>query len=341
VQLEQLTREAEAARLIYQHFLARLQETSVQAGIQQADARVITPALTPTGPYSPQKLANLVLGMFIGGLVGAAFVFVREQQKKTFLTSEDIERSTGQVVLAEIPLIARARERAQAIDYLVRKPNSAVAEAIRNLRTSIVMSSVDKPPQVIMVTSAVSGEGKTTMSIGLAHNFSGMGKRVLLVEGDIRRRTFGKYFSDIAPVGYEHSHAGYVAAMAGVDLTGVTRRGAVDPMLAEAVPEAPLRAFLLQNLVIEEGRARWRLNLDVLAREMWRLTGWDVPPGRYDGPALFLRGGASPYVADDHRPAIEALFPTAEIRTLEGLGHWLHAEAPDRFLGAVRDWLAR
>lgn len=147
--------------------------------------------------------------------------------------------------------------------------------------------------------------------------------------------------ADIAPVAYGHSHSGYLAAMAGVDLTGVTRRGAVDPMLADAVPEAPLRAFLLQNLVFEDGRARWRLNLDVLAREMGRLTGWDVPPGRYEGPALFLRGGASPYVEDAHRPAIEALFPKAEIRTLEGLGHWLHAEAPERFLEAVGDWLAR
>ena len=114
-------------------------------------------------------------------------------------------------------------------------------------------------------------------------------------------------------------------------------------MLAAAVPEAPLRAFLLQNLVIEEGRARWRINLDALGRGMGDLTGW--PDGwrraPHAGPVLFLRGGASDYAGARTEPAIHAHFPAAEIETLPGAGHWLHAEQPDAFAAAVTRWLDR
>ena len=149
--------------------------------------------------------------------------------------------------------------------------------------------------------------------------------------------------ADIAPVAYAHSHEGYIAAMQGVDLSRVTRRGEADPMLAEAVPEAALRAFLLQNLVIEGGVARWRLNLDALARGMGALTAWpdDLARRRFDGPALFLRGGASDYAGAQTEGAIRAQFPAAEIETVPGAGHWLHAEAPEAFATAVTGWLAR
>ncbi len=149
--------------------------------------------------------------------------------------------------------------------------------------------------------------------------------------------------ADIAPVAYPHTHLPYVQAMRAADLSGVTRRSDVDPMLADAVPDPMLRSFLLQNLLIEDGRARWRFNLEAMEREMPRLTGWpdSWPHARYDGPALFLHGSESPYVPEDSRPVIEALFPNAEMQSIEGAGHWLHAEKPGEFAAAVLDWLAR
>ena len=80
------------------------------------------------------------------------------------------------------------------IQYLKDKPTSPAVEAVRNMRTSILLSNVDTTPQVIMSTSTIQGEGKTTQAISLVQNLSGMGKKVLLIEGDIRRRTLDEYF---------------------------------------------------------------------------------------------------------------------------------------------------
>jgi pimeloyl-ACP methyl ester carboxylesterase len=114
-------------------------------------------------------------------------------------------------------------------------------------------------------------------------------------------------------------------------------------MLAGAVPDPMLRAFLLQNLVIEEGRARWRINLDALGRNMEALLGFPsgLPEPAYEGPAFFLHGGASPYVPPETHPRIRALFPAAGIEALPGAGHFLHAEQPEAFLGKVEGWLGR
>ncbi|MGV6839096.1 MAG: GumC family protein [Planktomarina sp.] len=193
IKLQQLEREAEANKLIYEFFLARLKETSVQQGIQQADSRVLSPAVVPRTPSAPRKAMVLALSLIVGAIIGAAIIIGRELAQNTFRTAEDLEQLTGQTVLGQIPMIP-ARRGANVLGYLIDKPTSAAAEAVRNLRTSVLMSNVDKTPQIILSTSSLPGEGKTTQSISLAHNLSGLGKKVLLIEGDIRRRVFSQYF---------------------------------------------------------------------------------------------------------------------------------------------------
>ena len=148
---------------------------------------------------------------------------------------------------------------------------------------------------------------------------------------------------DIAPMAYAHTHLPYVRAMRAVDLGRVRRRSDADALLADGVPDRMLRSFLLQNLVVEDGTARWRINLEAIEREMPALTGWpeDWPQSRYSGPALFLHGGASDYLPPESRERIAELFPAAEIETVEGAGHWLHAEKPAEVAAAVERWLAR
>ncbi len=193
VELQQLQREAEASRLIYEYFLSRMKETSVQQGIQQADSRVLSYAVVPLKPSSPRKGIILVLSAFLGMLFGSGIVLLKEFAQNTFRTPEDLEHLAGATVMGQIPVIP-AKKRKKVLQYLTDKPTSAAAEAIRNLRTSILLSNVDNPPKVIMSTSSIPGEGKTTQSLALAQNLSGLGKKVLLVEGDIRRRTFAEYF---------------------------------------------------------------------------------------------------------------------------------------------------
>lgn len=149
--------------------------------------------------------------------------------------------------------------------------------------------------------------------------------------------------ADIAPVAYAHTHLGYLRAMKAIDLERVSRRSDADPMLAAAIPEAPLRAFLLQNLVVEDGRARWRVNLDALEANMEALVGFPegLPEPAFRDPAYFLHGGASPYVQPETHPRIRALFPAAEIEALPGAGHFLHAEQPEAFRERIERWLGR
>lgn len=194
IKIQQLERETEATRVLYETFLNRLRETSVQIGVQQADSRVLSEAIG--GMYvAPRKGVIIVMGIFLGGLLAAAIVLGRAFLQNTFRTADALERSTHISVLGQIPKIP-ASGRVETIDYLAAKPTSAAAEAVRNLRTSALMSNIDAPPQVIMITSSLPAEGKTTMAIALAQSLVGLSNKVLLIEGDIRRRTFSTYFPE-------------------------------------------------------------------------------------------------------------------------------------------------
>src|SRR3954468_2425219 len=148
--------------------------------------------------------------------------------------------------------------------------------------------------------------------------------------------------ADIAPVAYRHTMISYVEAMRAVDLSNVTRRGEVDAQLTAAVPEAPIRSFLLQNLVAENGAFSWRINLAALAERMDAITGFpteDFAGGMFDKPTLFVAGERSDYVRQSHHDEIRRLFPKARIEIIAGAGHWLHVEQPDRFVDSVLGFL--
>jgi esterase len=146
---------------------------------------------------------------------------------------------------------------------------------------------------------------------------------------------------DVAPVTYPPELAAYVRAMRAVDLAGVARRADVDAPLAGAITSPAERAFLLQNLVLENGQARWRINLPVLDRFMPEISGFPEPGAgvSFAGPTLFVAGQRSSYVRPEYQPAIKRLFPEARIVRVPEAGHWLHAERPDAFLALVTPFL--
>ncbi len=193
VELRQLEREAEASRLIYEFFLTRLKETSVQEGVQRPDARVLTKAERPYAPSSPRRNFILLAGGGGGVLLALALAFLVERLNATFRSTEELERYTGFSAIGTVPTAPVNRRRA-VMQYLTERPTSSFAEAIRNLRTSILLANVDNPPQVIMLTSSLPQEGKTTCCIALAQISRALGKKTLLIECDIRRRTFRTYF---------------------------------------------------------------------------------------------------------------------------------------------------
>lgn len=145
---------------------------------------------------------------------------------------------------------------------------------------------------------------------------------------------------DIAPVTYAHDHANLLAAMRGLDLRAIPNRAAADAALASSVPDLGVRQFLLQNLVLEDGRCRWRVNLEVIAASMPDLTGFPVTQASFGGPALAIVGGGSDYVDEQGERALRRHFPAVRLVRLDGVGHWPHAQEPTVVTGLLRSFLA-
>ncbi len=147
---------------------------------------------------------------------------------------------------------------------------------------------------------------------------------------------------DIAPTANPPTLLAYIRAMRAVDLSGVRRRSEADRQLAAAVPDPAERAFLLQNLLIGEHDAHWRLNLEAIERGFSQIVDFpDLPAGAvYPGPALFISGARSNYIQPEHEPEIRRLFRQARIMRIEGAGHWVHAEQPQTFLHTVAPFLS-
>ncbi len=196
IRLQQLNREAESIRLLYETFLTRLNETAAQQGVQQPDSVVLSNAVVPQVTSAPRKSLILAMSGILGLMLGGLIVLLLEARRRGVRTATDLQNRTGLPVLGQIPLIAE-KKRAKTIAYIRDKPASAAAEAIRNLRTGVLYSNIDNPPQVVMITSSIPSEGKTLTSISLAMNLAAAGGKVLLIEGDIRRRTFGSYFKNL------------------------------------------------------------------------------------------------------------------------------------------------
>jgi succinoglycan biosynthesis transport protein ExoP len=196
IELQQLTRESEATRVLYQYFLTRFNETSAQQGIQQADSRILSDAVIPNQPSEPRKSLIVAMSGMLGLMLSVSLIILREARNNGFRTANELERVSGYTVLGQIPEMP-VRSRRKSIEYLTEKPMSAAAEAYRNMRTSLMLSHIDNPPKIIVMTSSIQGEGKTTNSLALAQNFFGLGKKVLLVEGDIRHCTLNQYFDNV------------------------------------------------------------------------------------------------------------------------------------------------
>lgn len=146
--------------------------------------------------------------------------------------------------------------------------------------------------------------------------------------------------ADIAPVRYPPALRGYVAAMQAIPLRhGLTRREA-DAALMQAVPEANIRAFLVQNLRFETDPPAWRLGLAEIAAAMPAIEDFSPPPrARYDGPVLVMAGERSGYIRPEHHDLFRAVFPAARFATVPAAGHWVHADSPAAFLGLLQPFL--
>lgn len=189
VKLTALQSAAGAAKSMYEAFLSKLNQTRDQEGIQTPDARIISRAVIPTAPSYPNK--TLVLGVAIpcGFLLGLMLAALMERLDSGFRTTYQIESLLGLPVLATVPeVMSSDRDKnPNAAARVIEKPMSSFSEAVRGLQLGLALSNVDATPKVIVVTSSVPGEGKTTLAVSLARLAARSGQKVVIVDADLRR----------------------------------------------------------------------------------------------------------------------------------------------------------
>lgn len=188
VQLRQLEREAEASRALFESFLSRFEESTAEETLQEADARIISQAPLPLAPSFPNWKLNVALGLIVGLIVGIAAVFLVEAFDRGMSTTADVETTLGATSLGLIPRVPRAY-RKRAADYVLDKPLSGFAEALRSLKATLTPMGESGRGRVIMFTSAVPGEGKTATALAFARVSAMSGSRTLVIDTDTRRRT--------------------------------------------------------------------------------------------------------------------------------------------------------
>ncbi|MEM1427891.1 MAG: polysaccharide biosynthesis tyrosine autokinase [Pseudomonadota bacterium] len=189
VRLDQLERNAEATRAVYEEFLSRFKETSARGDFQLAEARLVGIAETPTSPAAPRKTLALAATGVFGVALGVAMVFLRSVLMAPVRTSRDLRRITGRPVLALVPHISSlfGKYRWLRRELAKRSGVSPFLESIRTLETHLLGTSPIRQPRVLMVTSSLAQEGKSTLCYALAKVMSDHGRRVVVLDADLRR----------------------------------------------------------------------------------------------------------------------------------------------------------
>jgi capsular exopolysaccharide synthesis family protein len=183
VRLMQLQREADANRSIYETFLARYKQAAEQESLAVPDARLISRAEPPEHPASPNTLRFLLLGTFGGLAVGGALAFAREIFDRRVRQASQIESATGIPVFGFLPKVSRWRS-LQLQDYPVTDPQSRFGVAFTRIHAALRAPNSFDRKQVILVTSARPGEGKTSFCVGLARSLAKSRMRVLVIDAD-------------------------------------------------------------------------------------------------------------------------------------------------------------
>jgi capsular exopolysaccharide synthesis family protein len=232
IRLRELEREANANRALYESFLSRFKETSQSETRQIAESRILERSSVPDTPSAPSKRSITIKGVLLGFLLGGGLAFLLERLDSGFRTSDQVETLLGAPVLASFPrvsdqiavtLIERMgrslnpfaglwprqhshskgarKKRAGMVKFAVEKPLSTFTEAVRALRMGIRFTNLDAHPRIVLISSALPQEGKSTIASNLAFHAANNGERVLLVDMDLRHPALTQILAPQAKAG--------------------------------------------------------------------------------------------------------------------------------------------
>ena len=306
-----LKREAEANKTLYEGLMTKLKETAIQAGLRSSNIRIVDPAMIPSTPSRPAKARNVAMAILIGLVGGIGLALLREYLDNTVKTPDDIETLAHLPSLAVVPQFAGLKGTAtkrgllqgassngheKRIELVAQHlPKSQMSEAFRALRTSILLSQADHPPQVILVTSALPREGKTTAAANLAVTLAQLGDSTVIVDADLRKPGVGRLLN--LGSGKYAGLSSYLAGVSSLDL--VTIPHPVIPNLA-AIPTGPLPpnpADLLSSHKLAEAIAELRTKYKFIVIDsppVMAATDAVILSVLTDGVLLVVRSGETP-----------------------------------------------
>ena len=182
--LASLQREVETNRELYELFYNRMRETAQTGDLKSVNARVVQAAVVPRYPFKPNKKRAVIIAFVLSLLAGIGASFLLEQLNNTIRNAADVEDKIGLPLLGMVPLLSgKARKKSELA--LFDDSERSFGESIRTIRTGISLSSLGNPHKIILVTSSVGSEGKSTVAMNLALAFAQV-ERVLLLDADMR-----------------------------------------------------------------------------------------------------------------------------------------------------------
>ena len=314
VQYNILKREAEANKTLYEGLLTKLREANIAASLKSSNIRVIDPAMIPSSPARPARARNIALAFLIGLVGGVGIALLREYLDNTVKTPDDVETLARLPSLAVVPAFgdtasmsgkkgllkgvsSNGHEKPSGL-VAQHSPKSQVSEAFRSLRTALLLSQPDQPPQVILVTSALPREGKTTAAANLAVTLAQLGDKTVLVDADLRKPGVGRMLNLAS--GKYAGLSSYLAGVSSLDLVSVAHPSI--PNLA-AIPTGPLPpnpADLLSSHRLADAIAELRTKFKFVVIDsppVMAATDAVILSVQVDGVLLVVRSGETPKAA--------------------------------------------
>src|ERR1700739_2301321 len=311
VQYNILKRESEADKTLYEGLLTKLKEAGISEGLKSSNLRAVEPAMIPSYPSRPAKARNIALAFLVALVGGIGLALLREYLDNTVKTPDDIETLSRLPSLAVVPAFGDGEGRNRRIVMfggpatngydkrieLVAQhlPKSQMSEAFRALRTALLLSQPDHPPQVILVTSALPREGKTTAAANLAVTLAQLGDKTVLVDADLRKPGVGRLLN--LGTGKYAGLRSFLAGVSTLDLVPVPHPAI--PNLA-AIPTGPLPpnpADLLSSHKLSEAIAELRKKFKLVVSDsppIMAATDAVILSVQADGVLLVVRSGETP-----------------------------------------------
>jgi len=306
-----LKREAEANKSLYEGLMTKLKETAISQGLRSSNIRIVDPAMIPSAPVRPAKTRNVALAFLVGLVGGIGLALMREYLDNTVKTPDDVETLSRLPSLAVVPQFAAANGNGKRpgllqsfasnghdkrIELVAQHlPKSQMSEAFRALRTSILLSQADHPPQVILVTSALPREGKTTAAANLAVTLAQLGDKTVLVDADLRKPGVGRLLNLAG--GKYAGLSSYLAGVSSLDLVSIPHPAIPNLVAIPTGPLPPNPADLLSSHKLADAIAELRTKFKFIVIDsppVMAATDAVILSVQADGVLLVVRSGETP-----------------------------------------------